>query len=496
MRRPAKSWLTRAILIPFDSLPDTQIMEPEHNRFGGGATATLLHPLVAVGMLIAIVLILTLSRKNAIVPFLLSVLTIPIGQVAVLGGVHFTMMRILILVGLVRAARFKLSSPEGCFATGFNPIDQAVVLWMTSTFVVITIQWMNAQMLIASLGDLLDALGGYLVVRFLIPDGEALRRTIKVLAAICVIHGVCMINEQITGVNVFNLIGGVNTPVETTIRDGQLRSSGVMGPLGSGVFAGLLMPLFFWMWTEGKCRKAAAAGLAGATAMLVTTHASTPWMTVGAGILGFCFWPLRNWMRTVRWGLVALLVSLHLVMKAPVWHLISRVDLTGSSSSYHRYTLVNQTIRHFSDWWLLGYKHYDQWDWDMWDTSNLFVSAALTGGLVTLVFVIMVFSRSFGAIGTARKQVRGDRRREWFLWCLGSALFACVVSCFGIAFLYQSQMGLFALLACISIATFEARQVTTPEVEALAEARFAVASRSVGSDLPTTKAVGQPLMRT
>ena len=106
------------------------------------------------------------------------------------------------------------------------------MLWTVSAFIVITLQWMNAQMLIASLGNLLDALGGYLVVRFFMPDGQALRRTIKVLAVICAIHGVCMINEQITGVNVFNWIGGVNTPVETTIRDGQLRSSGVMGPLG------------------------------------------------------------------------------------------------------------------------------------------------------------------------------------------------------------------------------------------------------------------------
>jgi hypothetical protein len=462
-------------------------MEPDHIRFGGGATATLLHPVVAVWMLIAIVMILTVQRKNAIVPFLLSVLTIPIGQVVLVGGVHFTMMRILILVGLVRAACSKASSSGRWFATGFNPIDQVVVLWTVSAFIVISIQWMNAPMLIASLGNFLDALGGYLVVRSFIDDGEALRRTIKVFAVICAIHGVCMINEQITGVNVFNLIGGVNTPVETTIRDGQLRSSGVMGPLGEGVFAGVLMPLFLWLWTEGKSRMAAYTGLAGATAMLITTHASTPWMSVGAGLLGLSFWPLRKRMRIIRWGLVFMLVALHLVMKAPVWHLISRVDLTGSSSSYHRYTLVNQTIRHFSDWWLLGYKYYDHWDWDMWDTSNLFVAAALTGGLVTLVLVIAVFSRSFGAIGTARKRVSGDRRREWLLWCLGSALFACIVSCFGIAFLYQSQMLLFALPAFISVATFEARQVTIRKVEELAVVGVGFASGNAGSGLPLSE---------
>ena len=220
----------------------------------------------------------------------------------------------------------------------------------------------------------------------------------------------------------------------------------------------------------------AYAGLAGALAMLITTHASTPWLSFGAGILGLGFWPLRKRMRLIRWGFAATLVALHMVMKAPVWHLISRVDLTGSSSSWHRYTLVNQTILHFSDWWLLGYKYYDQWDWDMWDTSNLFVAAALTGGLVTLVLVIAVFKRSFGAIGTARKRVSGDRRQgKWLPVVLVRRLFACVVIVFGVAFSYQLQMLLFALLGCISVATFEAKRTAvrrpeTPTQEVLAPA--------------------------
>jgi len=456
-------------------------MEPGHIRFGGGASESLVHPVVAVWMLIAIVLILTLPRKKAIVPFLLALLTIPFGQVVVLGGVHFTMMRILILAGLLRAAIFKATSSGRWFPTGFNRIDQVVVLWMVSAFIVINLQWMNPQMLIMSLGNLVDTLGGYVVVRFLIADGEAIRRVFGVLAVVCVIHGLLMINEQMTGLNVFSLLGGVS--IDSVIRDGQLRSSGVMGPLGEGVFAGVLLPLFLWLWTQKESRRAGGAGLAGATAILVTTHASTPWLGCGAGLLGLAFWPLRKRMRMVRWGIVVTLVSLHLVMKAPVWHLISRIDLTGSSSSYHRYTLINQTILHFSDWWLLGYRYYDRWDWDMWDTSNLFVAAALTGGLVTLVLVIAVFKRSFAAIGTARKRVSGDRRQEWLLWCWGSTLLACVVSCFGVAFLGSLQMELLALLACISVATFEARRATVRSVKLPDQESSELAFDSAEADL-------------
>ena len=48
-------------------------MEPQALRFGGGTNVTLLHPLVAVAILVAIGLILLLSRKYIIVPLLLAI---------------------------------------------------------------------------------------------------------------------------------------------------------------------------------------------------------------------------------------------------------------------------------------------------------------------------------------------------------------------------------------------------------------------------------------
>jgi len=195
-------------------------------------------------------------------------------------------------------------------------------------------------------------------------------------------------------------------------------------------------------------------------------------MAIGGSLVALGFWPLRKRMRLVRWGFALILVALHLVMKAPVWALIARVDLTGSSSSDHRYHLVDSCIRHFGDWWLLGYKYYNLWGWDTWDLCNQFVAVAFTGGLVTLVFYIAIFKRSFGAIGAARKKANRDRRQEWLLWCLGSVLFAHVVAQFGINYAAQMLIGVFSLLACISVAAFEPRQATIRSVEAPGEEQF------------------------
>ena len=226
---------------------------------------------------------------------------------------------------------------------------------------------------------------------------------------------------------------------------------------------------------------AAFAGIAGATAMVWASHASTSWMAYGAGLVGLVFWPLRKQMRLLRWGLVAILVALHLVMHGPVWSLIEKIDLTGGSSNYHRYILVDNTIRHFWDWWLLGYKNYGDWGFDMWDLSNQFVVTALTGGLLTLVLYIVIFKRGFRAIGLARKRVAGDRRQEWLLWCLGSALFANVVAHFGVNYGPYLLMCLFALLASISVATSGAKRPATVRIKAPGDSDVASVPDLVGA---------------
>lgn len=411
--------------------------------------------------------------------FLLSFFTIPLAQVIVVGSLHFPVLRILMLAGLARMA-LSSSSSGNKLPGGFNAVDRVVVLWTISLLIVLSLQWLELPAFVKFVADFIDALGGYLVLRFLIPDSETVKRTVKVLALICVIQGVCMVSEQFTHQNVFASLG-MNQPA---LRDGHIRSEGTLGTLYGGTFAGVLMPMFLWLWNNGKSRMAACAGIVGATAMVFASHASTSWLAYAAGLGGLCFWALRDRMRLLRFGIVGILVGLHLVMHGPVWSLIEKIDLTGGSSSYHRYMLVDNCIRHFSDWWLLGYKNYGDWGFDMWDLCNQFVAVALTGGLISLILFIMIYSRSFSAIGKARKLVEGDKAEEWFLWCLGSTLFANVVASFGINYMVQLETAFFALLACISIATLKAVQAVVPGVETVGHSQFRSATSAARNCLP------------
>jgi hypothetical protein len=185
----------------------------------------------------------------------------------------------------------------------------------------------------------------------------------------------------------------------------------------------------------------------------VTSHSSTPTLAYGAGLLAICAWPLRRHMRLVRWGFVLTLISLHLVMKAPVWFLIARVDIVGGSSGYHRAMLVNDFILHFRDWWLMGTTENARWGNTMWDLCNQFVAEGQVGGVATLACFVAMIYICFSRIGTARQAVEGDPNKEWYFWILGATLVSHIVAFFGISYFDQTRVSWFALLVIIVTAT-------------------------------------------
>jgi hypothetical protein len=301
-------------------------------------------------------------------------------------------------------------------------------------------------------GFLWDAFGGYFLLRYWIQDEEDVNRAIKAFAAAGTIVAVCMIGEKIFDRNVFGYLGAVSILPE--IRDGAIRAQGPFGhSILAGVYGATMFPLFFWLWKSGKSRIFGLVSMVAAAIMSFIAASSTPIMTFGAAIVGICFWPLRKKMRTIRWGIAIGLIALHLTMKAPVWFLITHIDIIGASSGYHRANLIDQLVEHVSDWWLLGAKDNADWGWDMFDLSNQFVAEAVSGGLATLVFFIALISRGYGRLGDARKAVDGDSQKEWLLWLLGASLFAHCVGFFGVSYWDQMQTAWFALFAMICAAS-------------------------------------------
>lgn len=442
-------------------------MEPEYHKLSGGPSESILHPIVLVAMFLAIVLIFSLRRKSVITPVLCMVFLVPLGQEFVFGGMHLLVLRVIILAGLIRMQFSKRSVGMYLFASGFNALDKVFVCWTfihVITFLILFSFRMEA--LVNRVAFIWDTLGGYFLLRFLIQDREDIERVIKLLAFIAIVIAAGMLNEHLRMQNVFGILGGV--PPVPGIRGGHIRAQGPFThPLLAGSFGATVLPLFLLLWQSGKARFAAGAGMVSATAMAMMAGSSTPLLAYGAGIFAACMWPLRKNMRLIRWGIVFALVGLQIVMKAPVWFLITHLMVVDASSGYHRAMLVDQFIRNFRDWWLIGTNGNGNWGWDMWDTANQYVKEGENAGLGAFVCFLALISISFSRIGKAIKALGNDRMEQWFLWSLGATLFAHVTAFFGIGYFDQSQIGWYGLLAMITAATapFVAKKVQSAEAE-------------------------------
>ena len=445
-------------------------MTPEERQmmpwggFGGGPTASAFSPIALLLVLLAGILIWLLPRAKTIAPFFLASMLIPTNQIIVINGLHFSMLKILALFAMVRVAWAKVVGKEPVFSGGINGIDAAMLILTVFTAIDGVLLWRAWGEFVFQMGQIYTPFGVYFLLRFLIRDEEDVKRTLRVWAWVAVAIAAVMICEQLTGRNpVYAALGGAenvqNDLVSVFVRGNGLRSKGTFEhPLLAGTFGAISLPLFVGLWwKEKKDRMVSAMGIVSAVVIAVTAGSSTGLLGLVAGIVGLCFWVFRRQMRVIRWGIVGMLVSLHLVMNGPVWALINRMDVTGDSSADHRFGIVDNCIRHFWDWALIGTKDYGNWGWDMFDLSNQYVATADGSGLIPLIGLLAIFVYGFKYLGKTRRAAEGDTRSEWFIWAAGSALFANAVSMFGVAYWDQICVAWYATLAIISAMTLSVR---------------------------------------
>jgi|SRR5579862_79449 len=463
-------------------------MDPQdfqNMQFGGGLSQTVVNPIALLIVLVAGVIILISPRRRATAAFLAGTILMPSNQVILLGPLHFPMMRVLIIFGVIRMFRDRTKPGFAVLSGGMNWIDKALIILTIATMVDGILLWRQSGEVIYQLGNAYNSFGVYFLLRFFIRDMDDIKHTLRAFAYIAGVAAAGMIVEQATGRNLFYIVlgGAKASQYEAVIsRDDHLRAAAAFGhPILAGTFGGILLPMFIGLWIkEKKERKYAALGVGASTVMAFAAGSSTALSGFLGGLLALCFWPIRRSMRAVRWAIAIALVSLHIVMKAPVWHLVSRIDLTGSSSGYHRYMLIDQCIRHFGEWALVGTKDFGTWGWDMWDLSNQYVAAADTTGLIPLLSLLAIIVLGFKYVGRARRAYPGDRKQQMFIWAVGSSLFANVVAFFGISYFDQTIVAWYALLAIITAIAVSARQQRR---SALEKSKSAMLAENLDRDL-------------
>ena len=381
-------------------------------------------------------------------------------------GLNFFPARMLLLIAWTRIlARREYPGLQ------LVPLDKAWILYCCWSVITETLQRGGAGFIYGVANRLYDGLGTYFLIRICLQDAKmpVLRQLITCLGVICSILAAFMLVEYLTHRNWLEPLGAVFQTVQE--RAGRMRCQATfLHPVLAGTYGAVLLPLFAACWWQSRMRKLAVAGCLASTIMVITAGSGGPFMTFAA-ILGALFlWPLRANLRPIRWTVVVTLLFLHLVMKAPVWALIARLQVVAGSSSYHRYLLIDAFIRHIGDWWLIGTQNTGDWGFETDDVANQFCIAAKHAGLLGLFLFIRVLSAGFREVGLARWEAESDRSTEIMVWAFGASLFGHAVSFFGTSYFDQTIVlwhFTLAMLASLTVLTSQPAEVA--ELEVLAD---------------------------
>jgi hypothetical protein len=390
--------------------------------------------------------ILILPRRYAIAPLIVITCYMTLGEDVLVNGFHFTMFRILALVGWVRIlSRGEIRNFK------INPIDKLFVCWVIANATCDVILWGTYAEFVNRLGFAYNALGLYFMFRILIRDLDDIKRTYRIVAVLIIPLGFFMLAEKITGHNAFAVFGGVDAI--TRVREGSLRCQGPFAhPILAGSFGATLCPLLFALWWQGaRNRVIAVLGILSAITITVTSASSGPAFALMFGILALIMWNWRQHLRKLRWAIAITLIGLQMVMKAPVWFLLGRVSLFSGSTGFHRAYIIDHFIGHFSEWWLVGVKDTAHWGALMADVTNEYVFQGITGGLLTLVLFIWIIVRCFRGVGlTVRGMKDAPFADQISVWVLGAALLTHAVNYISIDYFDQNVVNWYMLLAMIS----------------------------------------------
>lgn len=420
----------------------------------GRYNETDIHPVALALTLAMAIVILAVRRDRAAIPLLLVACLVTHTQRIVVGGLDFSMLRIIIIFGW---ARVIYRGETGDYR--HHPLDTALIAWLgIGTIVYVLGPRGGVDAFIHRLGSMLDAAGTYFLFRILLRDVRDVQRTVQVFSWLVLLMLGPMIFEFLTGRNLFAALGGV--PEFTHIRRGRLRCQASFShPIMAGTFGATTLALLGALWASFPRRRLHyAAAIVAGFGVTVLSASSGPLVASLAAVGGWVLWPFRGSMRMLQWATVTGILVIHFAREKPFWHLIGRVsDITGGTG-YHRVTLIDAFVARAGEWWLLGAGMTSHWKGAQGsDITNQYLLEGIRGGLGTLIAFLVLFYIAFRTTGrTVRHAEKLDswtplqRRRTIFLaWGLGVCLAVHCVAFIGVSYFGQLISVLYLHLAMV-----------------------------------------------
>ncbi|MBP8260299.1 MAG: O-antigen ligase family protein [Verrucomicrobia bacterium] len=406
-----------------------------------------MNQLALLFLLAASTALATLPRQWAPLPLLAGACYMTLGQGVELGPFSFTIIRMLIFIGVMRV----LIRGERT-AEGFTRMDWLMLCWGVWALCASTFHEEPQETLINRLGMVYNVFGVYFLIRCFCQSHADVVRIVRWTAIILAPVALEMLLEHTTHRNLFAVFGGVEEISE--IRNGRLRSQ---GPFAHSILAGTVgavcAPLMIGLWHKHPLT--AKTGLIACLLMVVTSASSGPLASLIVAAFALVLWRWRHLTRQMRIATIAGYILLDLVMKAPAYYLIARIDLVGGSSGYHRAALIESSIKHLREWWFAGTDYTRHWmptgvTWsvDHTDITNYYLSLGVKGGLPLMVLFILILWTGFRNVGhTLRGRASSPIEDQFFVWSIGASLMAHAATAISVSYFDQSVVFIYLTLA-------------------------------------------------
>ena len=387
------------------------------------------------------ILTFLVPRKYFLLPFILCACFVPADQRVIIFDLDFTPLRILVVVGFLRTI---LQGERLVFK--WNRFDKLVLAWAICGALIYLIQWADMRALIYKCGVLFDVIGLYWLFRINISSWGDIKLATKVFAVCSLVLAVLVGLEWATGRNPFVVLGRV----KTVVREGRYRcQASFPHAIMLGLFWATLVPLFIGFARQDKSKLLFWSAVAASAFIAAATASSTPVLTLLFVLIILCGYRWRQYTACAGWGLFASLIALHIVMQAPVWHLISRIGVVGGSTGWHRFNLIDQAINRFGEWAFLGCRSTAHWGWGMSDITNQYILEGVRGGFVTLALFLVIIYMVLRTLLRLSLQHQ-EHKQQFLIWCLLVTILGHCVSFLGVSYFGQIMMLWYMTLAAVS----------------------------------------------
>lgn len=406
-------------------------------------------------LVLASLCVLTLPPRGALVSLIVGTVYLTKGAGAEIGGMMLHPHRILMLMAVLRMlARGELS---GIRLQGVDKLVLASMGWLI--FANLFHEQEPGSGIVFTAGVAFEALASYFLIRAWCRGFEDVQILAGSLAIVFVPMALSMFAEKSLLTNPMGLLGGGDW---VNIREGIVRSRGTFThAILAGSIAAACFPLMISIWKSNKMLS--VVGMSTTLSMVITCHSSGPLvslMITGVIVIG---WRLRHHTRKLVWLAIIGYIVIDLISNRPGYHaIVTRLDLTGSSTAYYRCLMIDTAIEHFNEWWLVGTDRTSHWiqsgvgsiigEGKHMDITNMYIATGVNGGFISTLFLfgIIVLSIKNVVVLATDEDMVPLKHERFSTWCLGAAIGSMAISGLSVAFFDQSGAFIWYFAAFIS----------------------------------------------